>query len=104
MAKPQLEKATIMRIDHRESDLENHDRGLDYDLPRLLQRRGMLKLVAGAGLAGSDLMFLATCGRTWSSTASGHTSRMRSRCSWARPVRSSNESVRRRASSSDSAT
>ena len=28
-----------MRIDHRESDLENHDRGLDYDLPRLLQRR-----------------------------------------------------------------
>ena len=29
-----------MRVHHRESDLENHDRGLDYDLPRLLQRRG----------------------------------------------------------------
>jgi hypothetical protein len=24
----------MMRIDHREKDLENHDRGLDYDLPR----------------------------------------------------------------------
>ena len=35
-----------MRVNHREPDLENHDRGLDYDLPRLLQRRGMLKLVA----------------------------------------------------------
>ena len=49
-----------MRIDHRESDLENHDRGLDYDLPRLLQRRGMLKLVAGAGLAGG-LITLGAC-------------------------------------------
>ena len=46
----------MMRIDHREEDLENHDRGLDYDLPRLLHRRGMLKLVAGVGFAwgGSD--------------------------------------------------
>jgi protocatechuate 3,4-dioxygenase beta subunit len=42
----------MMRVDHRETDLENHDRGLDYDLPRLLHRRGMLKLVAGVGLAG----------------------------------------------------
>lgn len=40
----------MMRVDHRETDLENHDRGLDYDLPRLLHRRGMLKLVAGVGL------------------------------------------------------
>ena len=47
-----------MRIDHRESDLENHDRGLDYDLPRLLQRRGVLKMVAGAGLAGTGLITL----------------------------------------------
>src|SRR5215212_10339340 len=45
-----------MRIDHREKDLENHDRGLDYDLPRLLGRRGLLKLVAGAGLAGAGLI------------------------------------------------
>jgi hypothetical protein len=31
----------IMRVDHRESDLEDHDRGQDYDLPRLLERRGL---------------------------------------------------------------
>ncbi len=48
----------MMRIDHREEDLENHDRGLDYDLPRLLHRRGMLKLVAGVGLAGAGLITL----------------------------------------------
>ena len=52
----------MMRVNHRETDLENHDRGLDYDLPRLLQRRGMLKLVAGAGLAGTGLITLAACG------------------------------------------
>ena len=39
-----------MRVNHRETDLENHDRGLDYDLPRLLRRRGLLKLVAGASV------------------------------------------------------
>jgi protocatechuate 3,4-dioxygenase beta subunit len=39
-----------MRVNHREDELENHDRGLDYDLPKLLQRRGMLKLVAGASV------------------------------------------------------
>lgn len=50
-----------MRIDHREKDLENHDRGLDYDLPRLLHRRGMLKLVAGVGLAGAGLITLGAC-------------------------------------------
>ena len=52
----------MMRVYHREADLENHDRGLDYDLPRLLHRRGMLKLVAGAGLAGTGLITLAACG------------------------------------------
>ena len=51
----------MMRIDHREKDLENHDRGLDYDLPRLLHRRGMLKLVAGAGLAGAGLITFGAC-------------------------------------------
>jgi protocatechuate 3,4-dioxygenase beta subunit len=50
-----------MRVDHREEDLENHDRGLDYDLPRLLHRRGMLKLVAGVGLAGAGLITLGAC-------------------------------------------
>ena len=52
----------MMRINHRETDLENHDRGLDYDLPRLLHRRGMLKLVAGFGLAGAGLITLGACG------------------------------------------
>jgi protocatechuate 3,4-dioxygenase beta subunit len=52
----------MMRVDHRETDLENHDRGLDYDLPRLLHRRGMLKLVAGLGLAGAGLITLGACG------------------------------------------
>jgi protocatechuate 3,4-dioxygenase beta subunit len=51
----------MMRIDHREKDLENHDRGLDFDLPRLLHRRGMLKLVAGAGLAGAGLVTFGAC-------------------------------------------
>ena len=50
-----------MRIDHREEDLENHDRGLDYDLPHLLHRRGILKLVAGVGLAGAGLITLGAC-------------------------------------------
>jgi protocatechuate 3,4-dioxygenase beta subunit len=53
-----------MRVDHRETDLENHDRGLDYDLPRLLHRRGMLKLVAGVGLAGAGLITLGACAST----------------------------------------
>ncbi|HET9778111.1 MAG TPA: intradiol ring-cleavage dioxygenase [Propionibacteriaceae bacterium] len=52
----------MMRVNHRETELENHDRGLDYDLPRLLHRRGMLKLVAGVGLAGAGLITLGACG------------------------------------------
>ena len=52
----------MMRIDHRETDRENHDRGLDYDLPRLLHRRGMLKLVVGVGIAGAGLITPGACG------------------------------------------
>jgi hypothetical protein len=55
-----------MRVDQRERDLENHDRGLDYDLPRLLHRRGMLKLVAGAGLASAGLITLGACAQSTS--------------------------------------
>lgn len=51
----------MMRVNHRQTNLENHDRGLDYDLPRLLHRRGMLKLVAGVGLAGAGLITLGAC-------------------------------------------
>jgi hypothetical protein len=50
-----------MRVYHREDELENHDRGLDYDLPRLLHRRGMLKLVAGVTLASAGLVTLGAC-------------------------------------------
>jgi protocatechuate 3,4-dioxygenase beta subunit len=60
----------IMRVDHREKDLENHDRGLDYDLPRLLHRRSMLKLVAGVGLAGVGLITLGACA---ADTSAGNT-------------------------------
>jgi protocatechuate 3,4-dioxygenase beta subunit len=60
-----------VRIDHREKDLENHDRGLDYDLPRLLGRRGLLKLVAGAGLAGAGLITLGACADTTSTADTG---------------------------------
>jgi protocatechuate 3,4-dioxygenase beta subunit len=60
-----------MRIDHREKDLENHDRGLDYDLPRLLDRRGLLKLVGGAGLAGAGMITLGACADTMSTADTG---------------------------------
>jgi hypothetical protein len=60
-----------MRIDHREKDLENHDRGLDYDLPRLLDRRGLLKLVGGAGLAGAGLITLGACADATSTADTG---------------------------------
>jgi protocatechuate 3,4-dioxygenase beta subunit len=62
-----------MRVAHREDELENHDRGLDYDLPRLLQRRGMLKLVIGAGLAGTGLVSLAACADETAGTAAAPT-------------------------------
>lgn len=61
----------MMRMDHREKDLENHDRGLDYDLPRLLGRRGLLKLVAGAGLAGAGLITLGACADATSTADTG---------------------------------
>ena len=57
-----------MRVNHREPDLENHDRGLDYDLPRVLHRRGMLKLVVGAGLAGAGLVTLGACATSTTTT------------------------------------
>jgi protocatechuate 3,4-dioxygenase beta subunit len=62
-----------MRIDHREKDLENHDRGLDYDLPRLLDRRGLLKFVGGAGLAGAGLITLGACAEATSTADTGST-------------------------------
>ena len=63
----------MMRVNHRETDLENHDRGLDYDLPRLLHRRGMLKLVAGFGLAGAGLISLGACSSATTAGGGGAT-------------------------------
>ena len=62
-----------MRVNHREPDLENHDRGLDWDLPRLLHRRGLLKLVAGAGLAGAGLVTLGACADDTSTSSTSAT-------------------------------
>jgi protocatechuate 3,4-dioxygenase beta subunit len=41
-----------------DSDLEDHDRGLSFDLPTLLNRRRALTLFGGAGIAAA----LAACG------------------------------------------
>jgi protocatechuate 3,4-dioxygenase beta subunit len=62
-----------MRVNHREPELENHDRGLDWDLPRLLQRRGLLKLVAGAGLAGAGLVTVGACADNGSTSSTAAT-------------------------------
>ncbi len=61
-----------MHVNHREDELENHDRGLDYDLPKLLHRRGMLKLVAGASVVA--LAGCATAEVTSSGTTGGSAS------------------------------
>ncbi len=58
-----------MHLNHREDELENHDRGLDFDLPRLLHRRGMLQLLAGA-----SLLTLAGCATAEPTSGSGASS------------------------------
>jgi hypothetical protein len=45
----------------------------DHDLPRLLQRRGMLKLVLGASLAGTGVVSLAACADDTTGTAAAPT-------------------------------
>lgn len=50
------------------TDVHDHDRGLAFDLPRLLNRRRMLTLMAGTGLAT-----LVGCGSDGDKTASGTT-------------------------------
>jgi hypothetical protein len=46
--------------DHDE--LHDHDLGLSADLPRILGRRGMLRLLGGAGLTVAAGASLAACG------------------------------------------
>ncbi|MCU1346726.1 MAG: hypothetical protein JWL70_2992 [Acidimicrobiia bacterium] len=48
-----------------DSEIHEHDRGLAFDLPRLLNRRRALGLLAGAGVAG----LLAACGSSDDSSA-----------------------------------
>jgi protocatechuate 3,4-dioxygenase beta subunit len=50
------------------TDVHDHDRGLAFDLPNLLNRRRMLTLMAGAGLAT-----LVGCGSDGNTSASGTT-------------------------------
>lgn len=43
-------------------EIEDHDRGLSHDLPRLLERRGLLRLGSGLGLTALAGGALAACG------------------------------------------
>jgi protocatechuate 3,4-dioxygenase beta subunit len=49
-------------MDITSDHIEDHDRGLSHDLP-LLQRRNMLKLAGGAGLAAAGLVIAGQGGR-----------------------------------------
>ena len=54
-------------MDHQESEIEDHDRGLSHDLPIVLSRRRALSVVGGAGLVAA----LAACGSTTSPSEAG---------------------------------
>jgi protocatechuate 3,4-dioxygenase beta subunit len=57
-------------MDHEPHD---HDRGLEFDLTTLMQRRGALKMLAGAGV-GLGLVALGACGSSDDSSSTGSTS------------------------------
>ena len=48
---------------HRPEHLEDHDRGLELDLPTILHRRSLLKFVGGAGLAALGVSLFGTSSR-----------------------------------------
>ena len=54
---------------HHDDDVHDHDRGLVFDLNTMMARRRMLKVFAGAGLAGLGATVLAACGGGGSSAA-----------------------------------
>lgn len=58
--------------DDDHDELHDHDRGLAFDLPRLLTRRNALKVLAGAG-AGVGFVALTGCGTSSSSSAATST-------------------------------
>lgn len=55
----------LLPMDDHEHDEHGHDRGLGYDLAKLVSRRRLLTLAAGAGAAAA----LAACGRGSSPSA-----------------------------------
>ena len=64
--------------EHHEDEVHDHDRGLVFDLNTMMARRRMLKVFAGAGLAGLGATVLAACGgggssATTSTAAAGTT-------------------------------
>ncbi len=54
---------------HHADDLEDHDKGLSHDLPKVLNRRRALGLFGGAGIA----MTLAACGDSGSQSSGATT-------------------------------
>ena len=61
----------VLRLDHRYHDVEDHDRGLVYDLATL-DRRRMLKLL-GLGGISAGLFTIVGCNPSGSSSAPGAT-------------------------------
>ncbi len=61
------------RITDTANEVHNHDRGLAYDLPRLVDRRRTLQLSAGAGFVTAAAAF-GSKGKTASSAATTSTS------------------------------
>ena len=62
---------SVLRLDHRYHDVEDHDRGLVYDLATL-DRRRMLKLL-GLGGISAGLFTIVGCNPSGSSSAPGAT-------------------------------
>jgi protocatechuate 3,4-dioxygenase beta subunit len=58
---------------HDDDEIHDHDRGLAFDLNTMMARRRMLKLFAGAGLAGLGATALAACGNDGGSTTTAQT-------------------------------
>ena len=50
--------------------IEDHDRGLELDLPTILQRRSLLKIMGGAGLAALGVSVFGTSSRVALAAAS----------------------------------
>src|SRR4051794_33050123 len=60
---------------HHDDELDDHDRGLAFDLQTMISRRRALRVIAGGALSGIGLVALAGCGSddggTTTSSSSG---------------------------------